>query len=164
LLLSIFAGCLLLRMAERQLSGLLWNDPPRNTRDLSIGHPGEQRRTRLDLRTAAEDGLARSVRSNPPSTVHGRTSTPARVARITRHHEPMRARAPRSDQPRNVWAFFTARSWPPMTVVATATTHRSAWSQHRVSATAEEARARHNAATDPGEICCGRSMMDSPRG
>ena len=42
LLLSIFAGCLLLRMAERQLSGLLLNDPPRNTRDLSIGHPGEQ--------------------------------------------------------------------------------------------------------------------------
>ena len=33
-LLSMFAGCLWLRIAERQLTGLLWNDPPRNTRDL----------------------------------------------------------------------------------------------------------------------------------
>jgi hypothetical protein len=35
----MFDGCLWLRIVARQLSGLLLNDPPRNTRDLTIGHP-----------------------------------------------------------------------------------------------------------------------------
>jgi hypothetical protein len=37
----MFDGCLWLRIVARQLSGLLLNDPARNTRDQTIGHPFE---------------------------------------------------------------------------------------------------------------------------
>jgi len=62
----MFAGCLWLRIAERQLTGLLWNDPPRNTRDLTTGHPCPGRA--LARAAVRWNGQAKLEHSNCPTT------------------------------------------------------------------------------------------------